>query len=142
MTEYMCSETQEILHKVMNYAYEHDVTCITTGELGAYTPSAAYPKRRRILINLGFHDPYQIPYQAAHEVDHVIEQHSGVLYFRGEDLYGQEGEANRGALKILVPLYFSDIDMEVANPYRFMKALSIPNTMYDYVCETMTDYYA
>lgn len=142
MSDYMCSETQGYLYDVMNYAMENGVTFLMEDRLSEYTPSAANPSTHTVLINSRFHDPYQIPYQAAHEVEHVLMEHSGQLYFNGADTCGQEGEANRGALKLLVPMYFADIDADAANPYTFMKAFSIPGTMYDYTVSAIQEYYS
>jgi hypothetical protein len=139
--EEISEETSDYLNRVFRHAEHENIVCYKADELKPCSPSNANADVRGIIVNMNWPDKQQLPYQAAHEVKHIELEHHGVCYFDGRDISGQEGAANRGAVDMLVGLYFADRSMESANPYQFMAAFSIPNSMYDYVCDSICNFY-
>ncbi|NVO88908.1 ImmA/IrrE family metallo-endopeptidase [Lactobacillus rhamnosus] len=129
------------LNEVLKYAVNHDVKYTLAYLLSPITPSTSNPKNRRIVINMNFHDQGQLAYQAAHEVRHVINEDSGRLYLFSASKNSIEGAANKGAIDILVPIYFDEIEEDDANVNCFLDALHIPYTMFDWAVQSIEDYY-
>jgi Zn-dependent peptidase ImmA (M78 family) len=96
-----------------------------------------------IVINTNWHIHSQIPYQAAHEIAHVLHEDPGVVYFHVPTAKsGIEAEANRTAINILAPMYFDEIEPEDANIDEFLGAFAIPSYMYDVTYITVRKLYA
>lgn len=119
----------DYLTQVLNYAFEHGIGVECSNGFCSDTPCASNPDARRIVINLNFHDQAQLPLQAAHEVGHILNQHSGFMYMFTLLKQGQEAEANRTAFHILVPMYFADTEAEDANSQAFMDAFHVPEPL-------------
>lgn len=119
----------DYLTQVLNYAFEHGIGVECSNDFCSDTPCASNPDARRIVINMNFHDQSQLPLQAAHEVGHILNQHSGLLYMFTLLKSKQEAEANLTALQILVPMYFADTDPEDANSQNFMDAFHVPEPL-------------
>jgi Zn-dependent peptidase ImmA (M78 family) len=133
--------THDILDAVLNYARSHDIQVEKSWDLDEETPSMCDPEYRNIIINMNYEDQRQIPTQAAHEIEHVEQGHHGIQLFDGHDISGQEGEANRKALNILVPIYFADTDADHVDVEKFMDALAIPSEMEGYTLEAIEEYF-
>lgn len=131
----------DYLGAVLNVALDHGIGIECTSELSPDTPSVASPETRCMIVNLNWHDPQQLPYQAAHEIAHILNQDAGALYLFSLSRISIEGAANRGAINILVPIYFDGIDGHDANVERFMEAFQIPGTMWDWCEEAINDHY-
>ncbi|WP_338214917.1 ImmA/IrrE family metallo-endopeptidase [Lacticaseibacillus salsurivasis] len=98
--------------------------------------------RRLIILNSNWPNKREMPFQAAHELAHVINGDVGTYYYTRERTDSRiEGSANRQALKILVPLYFQSIDRENANVQQFMVDLSIPSWLEPKAEETIGAFY-
>lgn len=134
--------THDVLNRVLEYARAHDVHYEKSWDFDEETPSMCDPDGRNIIINMNYENQRQIPTQAAHEIEHVELCHHGIQLFDGSDISGQEGEANRKALGILVPIYFADIDVDNVDVEQFMSALSIPPEMAGYTVDAIEEYYA
>lgn len=134
-------ENREYLTRVINWAMEHRIGWNLCGDFDENTPSASDPETRMIVINTNYYLPEQLPYHAAHEVAHVMLEHSGVLYFHGTAKTGMEAEANRWAVNLLVSMYFEELPPDAANLGRFMAAFAIPADMRDYCESAVADYY-
>ena len=132
----------DFLIRVLNYGFVHGIAYEATTLLSPVTPCAANPYYKRIVINLRFHNQSQLPFQAAHEIQHVLNHDEGVLYFHPTTKCAMEAAANRGAVDILVPMYFDGIDPEDANVTRFMDAFAIPGNLTDTCTASIRDWYA
>ncbi|WP_273931915.1 ImmA/IrrE family metallo-endopeptidase [Lacticaseibacillus paracasei] len=137
----MTDFTSDMLREVLNYGFDRGVGAELTYKLKPYTPSVSNPETRWIAVNMNWHEPKQLPYQAAHEIMHVLHQDPACLYFYSASKNSIEGEANIGGIHILVPLYFTDIDKEDANLNQFMKAFDIPASMEDAASEAIKGFY-
>ncbi|MCG0639224.1 hypothetical protein IMAU10585_01917 [Lactiplantibacillus plantarum] len=121
------------IKRLMQYAWDHGISCILTDKLDAYTPSSAKPENNIVLINLKWHNPSEIAFQMAHELGHVINHDEGILYFSSfSNKSKYERMANLEALKILIPIYLSEVDTYADNSVMpFMEKFGIPKRLED-----------
>ncbi len=135
-------ENDDYLTRVMNYGLDRGVGVQTTSELSPYTPCGSNPATHMIVINRNWHIHRQVPYQAAHEIAHVLHEDPGVVYFHVPTAKsGIEAEANRTAINILAPMYFDEIEPEDANIDEFLGAFAIPSYMYDVTYNAVRKFY-
>lgn len=130
----------DLLDKVIAFARSKGIEVTRLYELSPVTPCGSDPSQGTIYINMNFGDQNQLPYQAGHEVQHVLEGHEGVLYFTPSKM-GMEGAANRGSIDILVPLYFDSVEPEDANAAQFIDDCGISDGLRDYVAGAICDFY-
>lgn len=136
----MADRVNEYIVSFINYCYENHITFTSSDEFDPFTPSQAYPALRQIIINTNWYDHIQIPYTIAHEIGHVQNNDAGVLYFTPTKTRF-ESAADRYAVRLLVPMYHSDVEPEFANVHRFMSALHIPACMEEYSSKMIESYY-
>lgn len=118
----------EILTDLMNFSLKNGIGFIATKDLGPFTPSAADTQERRVVLNLNWHIKKQIVFQMAHELAHIVngDVSKQTLYFTpGKS--GIELEANRTAIKMVMPYYLRDRRVDQINPNEFMDIFAIPS---------------
>lgn len=117
----------EIITKLMQYAFDHNIGMVMTHELGDHTPSASRPDNKMIVINLNWYDKREIPFQMAHELGHVINQDEGILYYSSfSNRSSYERAANMTGLDILIPIYVDVTGYSCDNISPFMEQFGIP----------------
>jgi Zn-dependent peptidase ImmA (M78 family) len=131
-----------ILSQLINYAEEHNIS-IQMQPLKPHTKPKCNTELSMIIINSTWWNPREIYFQIAHEMSHIINGDEGVYYY-STDRSAQicEGDANRTALHIIVPMYFEDIDPDQANVHQFMTDLQIPVWLEHEATEIISEYYA
>lgn len=131
-----------ILHKLLQYAEAHGIKWDSTTELEPDTPCVCLPEWREVLINMSIADIQQLPYQVAHEIEHILLGHHQPRYFTPYVTTGQEGDANRAAIRLLVSMYFEDYsNIDGVNVYQFLDAFAIPYVMEDFAWEAIDEYF-
>lgn len=116
----------DILTQVLNYGFDRGIG-IYMLQLKPWTKPQANSEANAIVLNTNWHNKKELAFQAAHEIAHLLDGDRGVLYYATKPAKtAAEGEANRTALKIVVPMYFADTDPEDANLHAFMSDLAIP----------------
>ncbi|APX73381.1 ImmA/IrrE family metallo-endopeptidase [Companilactobacillus allii] len=127
---------------LMNLAFDNNIAVIMEDKFSPYTPAAVDTKTKVIVINSNWHIQNQIPFQLAHEIGHVLNDDGSkaCLYF-SPSKFGIEGHANKTAIQLLIPLYFSNIEYIHANTVRFMEAFNIPLYLEDTVIDEIQSYY-
>lgn len=116
----------DILIQVLNYVFDHGIG-IYIVKLKTWTRSKSDSDASAIVLNSNWHNPKELVFQAGHEIGHLVNGDRGVLYYATKPArQAAEGVANRTALKIIVPIYFSGSDPEDANVRDFMDDLAIP----------------
>lgn len=131
----------ECFWALYNFAMDNKIIVQVEDSLSPLTPSVSDSATRRVMINANWHIRAQLPFHLAHEISHVLNGDSNVLYFTpSKD--GIEGQANRDAVALLVPLYFAETDQEDANVQRFVDAFHIPESMYEWALESINQYYS
>lgn len=120
-----------ILADLMNYALlQQHISVIMSADASLGAPSVAFPDTRTIIINTNIQNKDQLPLQMAHEIGHIVngDQRHQPLYFNptGTD-YPTELAANRFAIKMLIPYYISDRNVEQINVTEFMNLFVIPS---------------
>ncbi|WP_333603966.1 ImmA/IrrE family metallo-endopeptidase [Lactobacillus acetotolerans] len=130
---------------LLNYAFDHGIKYVLTTKLTPLTPSIADPTKRKILINLNWHHPGELPRLISHEIGHVLNHDSGILYFVSPTAHSKiEVAADVTGLKILLPMYydryFDTIDSHNINYDTVMTQLCIPDRLSKYVKKITNDY--
>lgn len=126
----------------MAIAYDKGFSVILDDRFTSHTPSAANPFTNTIVINENWYKPEQLSFQLAHELGHLINKDgtSACLYF-SPSKSGIEGNANRTAIRLLLPLYLEEKDKEQVNITKFMNDLDMPHYLEDMVEKEILNYY-
>ncbi|MDT7012828.1 ImmA/IrrE family metallo-endopeptidase [Levilactobacillus namurensis] len=132
----------DIMTALMNQAFlKYKIRIILSSEAGSYTPSVTHTESRTIIINTNWHDKKQIPLQMAHEMGHIIngDKATRPVYFSAMQTdYPMELEANRTAIKLLLPFYLRDKETESVNSQEFMDAFSVPTHLENVVIKEIS----
>ncbi|HJE44435.1 ImmA/IrrE family metallo-endopeptidase [Levilactobacillus namurensis] len=132
----------DIMTDLMNKAlFDHKIRVILSADAGPYTPSVTHTASRTIIINTNWHDKRQIPLQLAHEMGHIIngDHATRPLYFSERQTdYPMELEANRTAIKLLLPFYLRGKEVENVNSQDFMVAFSVPSHLENVVIKEIS----
>ncbi|WP_203664766.1 ImmA/IrrE family metallo-endopeptidase [Lacticaseibacillus sp. 53-4] len=106
-------DSGEMLSRVVNWGMDHGVSWQWL-DLKPWTKPRADSESKSYVLNRNWPNKREIPFQAAHEIKHILNGDDGVYYYstdRSQQIF--EGDANRGALKILVPIYFPQFSSQV-----------------------------
>lgn len=123
----------DYLEAMLNFAFEHGISYTLNGSFSPYTPSGAYPDKKRIVINTNWHRPNQLPYVVAHEISHILHEDAGILYFHTDSSRRSlEAAADATATQLLVSEYHKRND-DVPNYAKFMADFEIPANLEDVV---------
>lgn len=110
-----------------------------------YTPPGSSYEYHRVVMNLDWHRPSEIIFQFAHELSHVIHGDKGDVQYYHACFTGKESveyKANVGAVKLLIPFYCQDTDIQCVNSANFMQAFHVPHYLSSVVSEEIKKYYA
>ncbi|MFD1411118.1 M48 family metalloprotease [Lapidilactobacillus gannanensis] len=120
----------DLLNKLLNYAMEHGIGyCIES--FSPEIPPLVDTERHLIILNSNWQNQKELSMQVAHEIGHVINGDVGTLHYSPCSDSSAEADANRYAIKLLVFMYFEDIDQEDTNEEQFMDDLAIPAWLKD-----------
>lgn len=118
----------DLIQWLINFAYDHDISVITTRELKPDTPSQSDVKQRIIVINMNWSNKFEIPFIYAHEISHILCDHL-------INSPTNEIEANQIAINLLTE-YCWDNDIYISNPVHFCEEFGIPLRL-SYLMEDM-----
>lgn len=110
-----------------------------------YTPPGSSYEYHRVVMNLDWHNPKEFVFQLAHEISHVIHGDKGDVYYYHACFTGKESveyKANVGAVKLLIPFYCQDTDIQCVNSANFMQVFHVPHYLSSVVSEEIKEYYA
>ena len=132
----------EMLANVLNYAYDHNISYSMVPFDNSETPPTCDTELRLIVLNSNWYQPNEMAFQAAHECSHVLNGDRGKFkysnfYFKSRT----EGNANKRALSIVIPMYFNDLEADEANLFQFMNDLAIPSWLEDAASSSINSYY-
>jgi Zn-dependent peptidase ImmA (M78 family) len=132
----------DILFDVLNWGMAHGLNW-TWLDMKPWTKPRADSDSMSIVLNRNWPNKREIAFQAAHEFGHLIDGDEGVYYYstdRSQQIC--EGDANRTALHIIVPIYFANVEPEDANLHQFMADLAIPSWLEHEAHDVIAEYYA
>lgn len=130
----------DLLTKLLNYGMENGIG-FNIEPLKPETPPLVDTERRVMVLNSNWRNQKELSMQVAHEIGHVMNGDVGTLHYSPCSDSSAEAGANRYAIKLLVPMYFDDIDQEDANEDRFMKDLAIPTWLKDEAHKEILEFY-
>ena len=110
-----------------------------------YTPPGSSYEYHRVVMNLDWYNPKEFVFQLAHEISHVIHGDKGDVYYYHACFTGKESveyKANVGAVKLLIPFYCQDTDIQCVNSANFMQSFHVPHYLSSVVNEEIKEYYA
>ena len=134
-------ETQTWLSRVFDWAWARGIGYTSSSLFAPDSVCKAVPSNRLIIVNTNYHDQQQLPFQAAHEVGHIMSCDLAPVAFTTSKI-GREGRANRFAINLLVPWFYDEIDQSAANSRWFLKSFHLPDSMGDWVDEAVLNYYS
>lgn len=131
----------ELYYSLINYALDHDIA-VHQAPLSPSQRPFSDTDSRIVVLNSNWPNLREIAFQLAHEISHILNGDNGVYYY-STDRSAQicEGDANRTALHIIVPMYFDGVEPENANLHRFMEDLQIPAWLEHEAHDIIADYY-
>lgn len=128
---------EERRERLMNWLFEYAFRLGFGIEMGYWDPyfrSRAIEENKLIILNLRWHNKNEIPFILAHEISHLENKDSGVLYYAGFTAKSKfEFGANVGAIRILLEYSLAQDD-GFTEPYKFVEAYGIP-AKFNYVAE-------
>ncbi|WCG36369.1 ImmA/IrrE family metallo-endopeptidase [Companilactobacillus farciminis] len=131
-----------VTRKLMAIAYDKGFSVILDDRFTSHTPSAANPFTNTIVINENWYKPEQLSFQLAHELGHLINKDmTNVCLYFSPSKSGIEGNANRTAIRLLLPIYLDGKDKEQVNITKFMGDLDMPHYLEDMVEKEILNYY-
>lgn len=135
---------EDALDYLTDYASKHHIR-IMWASLSPITPPGSNFEYRSVVMNSNWHNPREFMFQLAHEISHVIHGDKGDVYYYHACFTGKESveyKANVGAVKLLIPFYCQDTDIQCVNSANFMKAFHVPHYLSSIVSEEIKKYYA
>lgn len=110
-------------------------------KLSPTTPSVASVDQRLIILNTNWYNQKELSFQLAHEIAHILNQDSGILYYTTAVNHSKiEGCANVGAIKLLIPFYFDNCENNLLNVDNFMENFAIPGYLRDKCIDLIKQY--
>lgn len=100
--------------------------------LDPWFESCAVEEDKLIILNINWHNKNEIPFILAHEISHLDNKDSGILYYSGFNSK-IEFNANTAAIKLLLDYSIAQMD-GFTDPQKFIEAYCIPSK-YLYVAE-------
>lgn len=131
----------DFLARVLNFALAEDIGFDLMPLRHPDTPPLVDTENRHIVLNSSWRDQNELPFQAAHEIAHIENGDIGIQHYSPCSDVRTESAANRRALEIVVPLYFSDLEFEEANGDKFVTDLRIPAWLWDEAHSKIVNYY-
>ena len=125
-------------------AVDYHIDVDWTDDLNPFTPPACSVLTRKILMNRSWHAPVSVAFQLAHEMSHIINGDDSDFVFYNASFTGKQSveyKANVGAVKLLVPYYYQDVEKENANVYDFINQFDVPSFLAGVVREQTKEYY-
>ncbi|WP_169922441.1 ImmA/IrrE family metallo-endopeptidase [Lactobacillus terrae] len=125
---------------LFNYAYDHKISIISTYLLPEEENCSSYPSKNMIIINMNLKNKKQLPFQIAHEIGHVLNNHDSMapLYFTNSK-NKIEFDANKTAIQILADFYIANSEEEYINPEQFMDTFDVLPHLHDEVYKYMNN---
>lgn len=118
---------------LLDWAKNHGIKYSLCTTLTPYTPSCSKPKRRKMVINMNWHDQAELPFQVAHEIGHILNKDKGKIFFcLANTTDPVENKANHVGLKLLIDFYFKDVPEEQWNISNFINYYHIPAELEDW----------
>lgn len=140
----MYTYMEDALDYLTDYASKHHIR-IMWASLSPITPPGSNFEYRSVVMNSNWHNPKEFIFQLAHEISHVIHGDKGDVYYYHACFTGKESveyKANVGAVKLLIPFYCQDTDIQCVNSANFMEAFHVPHYLSSVVSEEIKKYYA
>lgn len=131
-----------LMNFLCNYAFDHKIGYqLDSIGFKPDEPSVSNGTLKFVVINTGWKNSNEIPFQFAHEISHVLNGDIGINKFPvNPTLLKEEFAANKRAMNIL--LEYCDLNkIHMSSAAQFMISFGIPTYLYDLVNEVMNNFY-
>lgn len=130
------------MHHIMEYLFDiainNGIAIVKVDELAPETPSISLKKRRAVVLNMNWYNSNEIPFILAHEMAHMLNNDSFVLYTSSAiSKIEMEGATNRYAISMLIN--YSKIEDTNLNPVQFMEQFGVPCKYESLVSELLSN---
>ncbi|EEW53085.1 putative toxin-antitoxin system, toxin component [Limosilactobacillus antri DSM 16041] len=116
----------KLISYLINYGFDHGISSTLTYELPPDFPSSASSKYKKALINMNWHNKWEVPFSFAHELGHIINGDDGINYYHSFTVHSKtEFEANKTAIDIILA-YCRDNDIPTDNSNTLCEQFGIP----------------
>lgn len=132
---------------LLNIADELDIKVVqrfsdkSGNPLPSNMPSASDSEKHKIILNMNWYNPQEIPLMLAHELSHVINGDTGICYYTSVSTIKTEASANKLAIKMLIDYFFAEAEPEYINVCQFMNYYCIPSEFYEFICSYIQNKY-
>ncbi|MCH5379865.1 ImmA/IrrE family metallo-endopeptidase [Limosilactobacillus reuteri] len=114
----------DLITYLTKYGASKGIIIRLTRKLDPYFPSCA--RDNHVLINMRWHNKWEIPFSYAHELGHIINGDEGTNYYHSATIHSKtEFEANKTAIDILID-YAIKNDVCIDNPVSFCEQFGVP----------------
>ena len=137
-------QAEEACDYLLEKAQEYHID-VKWKHFSPYTPPGSSYEYHRVVMNLDWHNPKELVFQLAHEISHVIHGDKGDVQYYHACFTGKESveyKANVGAVKLLIPFYCQDTDIQCVNSANFMQSFHVLHYLSSVVNEEIKEYYA
>lgn len=115
-----------LISYLINYGFDRGISSTLTESLPPDFPSSASSKYQKVLINMNWHNQWEVPFSFAHELGHIINGDIGINYYHSFTIRSRtEYEANQTAIGIILS-YCKSNDIPTDNPIRLCEQFGIP----------------
>lgn len=130
----------EIESELLNLAMDHNISVEIHRDKPEGLPSFSIPDLKLIMINAAKDDYI---FEFAHEIAHILNDDVSVtpLYYSATNRSKIELEANRTAIKLLLPYYCAEQSADQVRSVRFMESYGVPGWLESTVVEEIEEYY-
>lgn len=119
----------DLITYLLNYAMKCGYGYELIYDVNPYDPSFSMKKRKRMAINMNWHNQNEIPFIIGHEIGHLILGEQGVKYYKSyAGQVSEERPADLYSLDLIFD-YACKNDQYFEEPGQFMQAYGIPHRM-------------
>jgi Zn-dependent peptidase ImmA (M78 family) len=118
----------DLVNYLLNFAFDHDISVEMVPLPKDFVPRTV-PDRRLIILNSTLSDRPIYPFMIGHEIGHIMNGDTGVLYFQcATARYSTEHEADLYSLKMIFD-YSQHRGEAFSTPLKFIQEYGIPLKM-------------
>lgn len=133
----------DIMSYLDNIAINNNIRVIWE-HFDPYTPSGASYEDMCIVMNLDWHNKDELVFQYAHELSHILRGDETDVCFYDVSFKNKSGieyQTNLMAVRLLVPFYCNDTEIENINVYDFINSYCVPKYLVDVSRDEIINFY-
>lgn len=118
----------DLIMYLLNFALDNGIAWAIKQE-DPYFPPMSFHKSRKLIVNMNWHNKWEIPFMIGHEIGHLMNDDPGISYYHSATVRGSaEREADLYSLNLIFDYAMAQCD-PVYEPIEFMQQYGIPERM-------------